>query len=119
MAFDLGEKIKDLRKKNGWSQKKLADKLKVSNATICKYESCAITPTVEMLCALADVFRVSMDELCGMQPKGTVSLAGLSDGQKDIIRELTEDFRSGTVASNKASLEKYALLGRIVDELKK
>ena len=117
--IDFGEKIYKLRKQRNWTQKTLAKKLGVTDGTISKYESCASSPPVEMLCSLAAIFNVSMDELCGLQPKGTVSLAGLSEGQKDIIKELTEDFRSGTVASNKASLEKYALLGRIVDELKK
>ena len=119
MTYDLGSTIIKLREKQNMTQKKLADKLGVTDSTVCRYENNTATPPFETLRTLAAIFNVSMDELCGMQPKGTVSLAGLSEGQKDIIKELTEDFRSGTVASNKASIEKYALLGRILEELKK
>ena len=119
MASDLGEKIKELRKKNGWSQKKLAEKLKISDATICKYESCAITPTLEILKSLAVIFNVSMDELCGMTPKGNLPLYGLNENQKDIIKELAETFRNNSVVTQETMVRKYALLGKIVEEMKK
>ena len=35
----LADKIMDLRKKNGWSQEELAEKLDVSRQSISKWES--------------------------------------------------------------------------------
>ena len=35
----LGEKIAQLRRKNGWSQEELADKMEVSRQAVSKWES--------------------------------------------------------------------------------
>ena len=35
----LGEKIARLRRKNGWSQEELADKMEVSRQAVSKWES--------------------------------------------------------------------------------
>ena len=39
MKMILADKIMDLRKKNGWSQEELAEKLDVSRQSISKWES--------------------------------------------------------------------------------
>ena len=40
----LADKIAELRKKNGWSQEELADKLEVSRQSISKWESAQSIP---------------------------------------------------------------------------
>ena len=58
-------RLKDLRHKMGLSQQALADKLNVSQQTICKYENNTNEPNIDMLEAMADIFDVSVDYLIG------------------------------------------------------
>jgi len=60
----LSKKIKELRKKAGWSQQKLAEKAGVSYNTITKIEQGAATmPTIQTMIKIADAFGISLDEL--------------------------------------------------------
>ena len=53
MIYELGATIKELRKKQNMTQKELAQRLNVSEATICKYENNTATPPFETLRSLA------------------------------------------------------------------
>ncbi|MBQ7409889.1 MAG: helix-turn-helix domain-containing protein [Clostridia bacterium] len=59
----FNERLLDLRKKNGWSQEELGEKLDVSRQTISKWESGQTTPELEKLRNLAKLFNISVDEL--------------------------------------------------------
>lgn len=59
------DRLKDLRLQMGLSQQALADKLNVSQQSICKYENDTIEPNIDMLEAMADLFDVSVDYLIG------------------------------------------------------
>ena len=59
------ERLKDLRLQMGLSQQALAEKLNVSQQSICKYENNTIEPNIDMLKAMADLFDVSVDYLIG------------------------------------------------------
>ena len=62
--MDLGEKISDLRKKAGYSQEKLAELIGVSRQAVTKWEGGSANPDTENLIRLAEIFGVSLDELC-------------------------------------------------------
>jgi len=64
--MSIGKIITDLRKKKGWSQDQLADKLGMNRANISNYERGVITniPS-DVLIRLSDVFNVSVDYLLG------------------------------------------------------
>lgn len=59
----LADKLIDLRKKQGWSQEELADKLNVSRQAVSKWESAQAIPDVDKIVALSEVFNVSTDYL--------------------------------------------------------
>lgn len=59
----LADKILSLRKKCGWSQEELADKLEVSRQSISKWESAQSIPDINKILELARVFGVSTDYL--------------------------------------------------------
>ena len=66
----LGEKISCLRKKAGYSQEKLAELMNVSRQAVTKWESGKANPDTENLIRLAEIFGVSLDELCkNVNPK--------------------------------------------------
>lgn len=59
----LGEKITELRKKNGWSQEELAGKLNVSRQSVSKWESAMSVPELDKILQLGEIFEVSTDYL--------------------------------------------------------
>lgn len=59
----INEKIYTLRKKFGWSQDELADKLSVSRQSVSKWETGDSIPEPAKLLALAKIFSVSTDYL--------------------------------------------------------
>ena len=59
----LADKIVDLRKKNGWSQEELAEKLDVSRQSISKWESAQSIPDMGRILRLSEIFGVSTDYL--------------------------------------------------------
>ena len=63
--MELGEKILELRKKMGFSQEELADKVSVSRQTISKWELGETCPDIKQAKELSKIFKVSLDELVG------------------------------------------------------
>ena len=62
----LAKNIKKLRKKHHLSQEQLAQKAGITYSTLIKIESGNNkNPTLETLTKLADVFKISIDELVG------------------------------------------------------
>ena len=62
----LSKRIKDLRRKSGWSQQKLAEKAGLSYNAITKIEQgAAKKPTIQTIIKIADAFEISLDELVG------------------------------------------------------
>ena len=53
----------ELRKKNGWSQEELAEKIHVSRQSVSKWESSASIPDLSKILLLSQVFGVSTDYL--------------------------------------------------------
>lgn len=120
MTYELGATIRDLRKKQNMTQKELARRLNVSEATICKYENNTATPPFETLRTIAVTFNISMDTLCGIAHKGSISVHGLSESQQDIVRSLVDAFRNYNFSTKKKMSEEHCtLLGQIVEQLSK
>lgn len=59
----LADKIIRLRKKNGWSQEELADKMNVSRQAVSKWEAAQTTPDLEKILQLGNLFGVTTDYL--------------------------------------------------------
>ena len=65
MNIELGNHLAELRKKHGYSQEDLADKLDISRQAISKWENGESDPSTENLIALSKLYGVSLDELVG------------------------------------------------------
>ena len=59
----LADKIIENRKKNGWSQEELADKLGVSRQSVSKWEGAQAVPDMKKIIQMSEVFGVSTDYL--------------------------------------------------------
>ena len=78
----LADKIIRLRKKNGWSQEELAEKMNVSRQAVSKWESAQTIPDLEKILQLSTLDGVTTDYL-------------LKDEIED--EELTKDTSSDTL----------------------
>lgn len=110
------ENLKYLRQKKGWSQKRLAEALSLSQQSINKYENHDVEPDIEILMRMADLFDTSVDFLighstveCAIEPVETYDLneeegelierfRRLSKGQKLLLRELAASYREDEAA---------------------
>lgn len=61
--MNLADKIIELRKKNGWSQEELAEKVGVSRQSISKWEGAQSVPDLSKILLLSELFEVSTDYL--------------------------------------------------------
>lgn len=63
----LSSNISALRKKHGLTQEGLADKLGITFQAVSKWENGLSSPDIQLLPELSAIFRVSVDELLGIQ----------------------------------------------------
>ena len=63
----FGKLLVILRKKNGLSQKELAERLSVSTSAVSKWENGKNLPDMMMLSSIADILQVSCDELHNLE----------------------------------------------------
>ena len=59
----LADKIMNERKRNGWSQEELAEKLAVSRQSVSKWEGAQAVPDLQRIIRMAEIFGVSTDYL--------------------------------------------------------
>lgn len=87
----IGEKIKELRKKNDMTQEKLADYLLVSYQAVSKWECGLSSPDLSLIEPLTKLFGVSADELLCL---------GQSDKEKrraEINKAYDDTFKTGSI----------------------
>lgn len=63
----LGNKLKQLRKKNGMTQEQLAKQLGITRQAISKWESDIAQPDIDNLAKICDIFNISADILLEIQ----------------------------------------------------
>ena len=61
--MDFGDRLKQIRLKQGLSQEQLAEKIGVSRQAITKWETNRGLPDVENMIILAEIFKLTLDEL--------------------------------------------------------
>lgn len=65
MNIEIADRLVELRKKNGFSQEALAEKLGVSRQAVSKWERAEASPDTDNLIMLSRIYHVSLDELLG------------------------------------------------------
>ena len=63
----IGDNIRVLRKKNGLLQKDLADQLNITRKALSNYEVGKRIPDIFELIRMAEIFKVSVDEIIGRE----------------------------------------------------
>ena len=80
----LADKVIMLRKRNGWSQEDLAERLNISRQSVSKWESGAAIPDLDKIIKLSSLFGVSTDYLLKEENEELEAGAGmaLEDSEK-------------------------------------
>ena len=79
----LHDTISYYRKQMNLTQEALAQKLGVTNQSVSKWESAQCYPDISLIPQLAEIFKISIDELFGKEPTPFV-LNGLSPLRDDV-----------------------------------
>ncbi len=77
--MQFNDKLRKLRKKQGYSQEELAEKLNVSRQSVSKWESGTSTPEIQKILLLCDLFQVSTDDLLRNSPHGYIDYRSPDD----------------------------------------
>lgn len=123
LAQHVGEKIKFLRKENGWTQSVLAEKMSTSKQTISKYEKGIIKVNQDTIFKLADIFGVSIDsffppiieEIATTSPVQAIydqltpprQAKALAYLEKQLLEQNEEETKKNEVSENIIRLDDY------------
>ena len=90
----IADKIKDLREKQGLTQSSLARQLGITRSSVNAWELGISVPSTQYLVELAYLFSVSTDYLLDLNNTATVSVAGLSEKDVQLICEIIQHLRT-------------------------
>ncbi len=93
----LADKIIENRKKSGWSQEDLADRLGVSRQSVSKWEGAQAVPDMKKIVQMAEIFNVSTDyllkdEIEEAEPKAIPVDSGLEETVRSVSMEEANAF---------------------------
>lgn len=117
--YDFGTRLKQLRKRRGFSQATLGIRINKSKSAVSSYESNSQMPPLDVLISIAQVLDVSLDYLVGFEHNADYSTKDLSGEQIAFVDKLFIEFRSPTRTSDKISPSQAALLADLVELFKK
>jgi len=89
----VADKIKDLREKQNLTQAALAKRLGITRSSVNAWELGISVPSTQYIVELAHIFHVSTDYLLGVDCSATVSVAGLSEKDVQLICEIVNHLR--------------------------
>lgn len=112
--YDIGNRIKELRIKRGYTQQSLGEKVNKSKATISSYEKDVQLPPLEVAIDIASVLNVSLDYLVGFSLEGELSVKGLSQEQREIIELICDDFLKVANDSNELTADQIRILQKLI-----
>ena len=104
----LADKIIDERKKNGWSQEDLADKLGVSRQSVSKWESAQSVPDLQRVLELSKLFGVSTDYLL-KDSEIREAVAGADDADDNETRRVSLEEANTFISFNRSFAGKISL----------
>ncbi len=85
MQLNLGNKIRELRRRDGRTQNHLAEALGVTAQAVSRWESGGSYPDMEMIPAVANYFHVSIDELFGYHDEREEKLKSILENATKIL----------------------------------
>ena len=104
----ISMRIRELRKQAKLSQEMMAEKIEVSRQAITKWETGLGVPDIENLVAIADLFKLSLDELMGRDiDHETLAKDYLYESVTEYDIDGKKDFDISFMGANKLKLYAY------------
>lgn len=90
----IGETIRSLREKAGFSQSELARRLSVTRSSVNAWESGLSAPTAVYIIELAKIFHVTSDYILGLDTSNQLNISDFSETEIKILYSLADYFNS-------------------------
>lgn len=100
MQLNLGQKIRELRKRDRRTQEALAEALGVTSQAISRWEANGGYPDMEMIPAIANYFHVSIDELFGYHSDREEKIKHILEEADRILKNQGFTFYQGSVSED-------------------
>lgn len=112
----FADKLIELRKKNGWSQEELAEKVNVTRQSVSKWESAQSIPDLDKILLLAQIFGVTTDYLLKDEIEDVLSDSGdarvvnrFTDEPAEPVRKVSMEEANDFLAAKERTAGKVAL----------
>ena len=114
MQLDLGQKIRELRRRDGRTQENLADALGVTSQAVSRWEANGGYPDMQMIPAIANYFHISIDELFGYHDDREEKIKNILENATEIMTRQGHSMYQGCLP--KDFLEVVNMLRAAADE---
>jgi DNA-binding XRE family transcriptional regulator len=104
--MDLANKITDIRKKNGLTQREFADRLYVTRQAVSRWENGETTPTVDSLKMISELFKIDANAFFGRAEAPicqscSMPIAGIDDMGGNADKTVNTDYCGHCYADGK------------------
>lgn len=96
----VGARIADCRKRMGLSQEELAERLYVTRQAISKWENGTSVPSIDTLCEISRMFKISFEEILGLFDKEKIEV-----DKNNIFRGHDRSFIVSKIASGEIEVK--------------
>ena len=90
----IAERIKSLREQQNKTQSDLAKQLGITRSSVNAWEMGISVPSTQYIVELAHIFHVSTDYLLGVKTTSSISVAGLSDKDVELLNSIILHLKS-------------------------
>ena len=104
----LADKIILERKKNGWSQEELAEKLGVTRQAVSKWEGAQTTPDLQRILEMSKLFGVTVDYLIKDEIDSEECIEGMEE-ENPLVHRISMDQANEFLAVKRKTAPKIAL----------
>jgi transcriptional regulator with XRE-family HTH domain len=88
LVYDLGLRLRDLRKNKHLSQTQVAKRLSLTRASISGYENNLASPSIDVLVKLALLYGVTTDYILGLDNRKVIVLDDISERDAEVITDI-------------------------------
>lgn len=89
----VADRIKALREQQKLTQAELAKQLGITRSSVNAWELGISVPSTQYIVELAEIFCVSTDFLLGVESSATISVAGLSEKDIQLLHSLVDHLK--------------------------
>lgn len=90
----ISDRIKILREQQNKTQTELAKQLGITRSSVNAWEMGVSVPSTQYIVELANIFQVSTDYLLGINTTSSISVAGLSDKDIELIHSIISHLKN-------------------------